>query len=193
MRNGKVKRGGLFTSKMILLLFNAFVCFTAVIGVTFALFVSEKDGNVGVNVSSGTVRVDIVDENRVSLIGKPFIFNTPTGSALFEPGACFYTQGFKIKNTGSVPIKFKVYVSNDDDFDMQEFSTAFEVYLTTNPKDLTSAEKVDFYTGELTATAYSETLFLVVKMKETASNYYKGSTFSGVGITVFAVQGNIEL
>ena len=78
---------------------------------------------------------------------------------LFEPGATFYTQGFKIKNTGDVPVNFSLSVSKDDKINMEEFDKAFELWIVKEGDDLSGAEKITNFKvnglakGESSATA----------------------------------------
>jgi hypothetical protein len=53
--------------------------------------------------------------------------------------------------------------------------------------------KMQEFTGKLDPTKESEAYYLMVSMKETAGNEYQNRTFSGIGITVCAVQGNVSL
>ena len=39
----------------------------------------------------------------------------------------------------------------------------------------------------------SETYYLVIRMKETAGNEFQNKTYTGIGITVYAVQGNAPI
>ena len=103
------------------------LCVVCLVGSTLALFTSNKeDGTIGIITTAGTVRVDIVDalDEKISFAGKALPFLTPRGNEelLFEPGATFYTQGFKIKNSGDVPINFHLAVNRSTAEDMQDFN-----------------------------------------------------------------------
>ena len=113
---------------------------------------------------------------------------------LFEPGATFYTQGFKIKNTGSIPVNFSLSVSKDDKIDMAEFNKAFELWIVRDCDDFATAEKLtNFKVEDLAPDASSETYYLFIKMKESAGNEFQGKIYTGIGVTVYAVQGNAPL
>ena len=111
---------------------------------------------------------------------------------LFEPGAVFFTQGFKVKNTGNVPINFSLGVSKDVNIDQEAFDEAFELWISTTP-NIDSAERLDQFKGRLEVGQRSDTYYLFIKMRETAGNKFQGKTYSGIGITVYAVQGNVEI
>ena len=175
------------------------LCLVCLAGATLALFTSNlKDGTIGVITTAGTVKVDIVDatDKDASLVGKALEFLTPVDNEdlLFEPGATFYTQGFKIKNTGDIPINFHLAVGKSTAEDMQDFDEAFEVWIATEINNLATAEKLTDFKGRLEAGAISTpTYYLYIKMKETAGNDFQGRSYTGVGVTVYAVQGNVTV
>ena len=181
-----------------------FLCLVLLVGSTLALFTSDiNDGTIGVNATSGKIDVDIVDEEGNSLKGEVLQFQTTKEQqeVLFEPGATFFTQGFKIKNNGDIRINFLVTVTDDDKLDMKKFYEAFEVWISTT-RDKNGAKLLTEFRGELeegdkgglAAGAVSEkTYYLFVKMKETAGNEFQGYSYEGIGITVHAVQGNVSI
>jgi hypothetical protein len=183
---------------LVILLFLG--CF---VGVTLTLFKSDlldgSDGTIGIITTSGSVEIDIVDLSGKTLQNKALALMTSSGATdsekvLFEPGATFYTQGFKIKNTGDIPVNFSLSVSKDDKIDMKEFHEAFELWILKEGDDFLSSERItDFKVNGLAAGESSATYYLFIKMKETASNEFRGKTYTGIGITVYAVQGNAQL
>lgn len=170
------------------------LCLVSLTGATLALFTSEtEDGKIGINATSGNVKIDIIDatDETVSLVGEVLDFVTPTGDGLvqFEPGAVYYTEGFRIKNNSSIPVNFIVYISEDDTVSA-DFSEAFEVWLTTDPTSREGMQQIQQFEGSLNLGETSDVLYLVFRMKESAGNEFQDRTFTGVGITVCAVQGN---
>ena len=172
------------------------LCLISMVGVTWALFTSGEDGTIGVNVTSGQVKVDIVDEYGNSIVGDVLSFDVDDHHEpiYFEPGATIYTQGFRVKNTGTVSINFRMYISNDENENMQAFEDAFELWVTTDPENLNDAEQIkSFVVEDLDPLDTSEMYYLVIRMKTTATNDFQGKEYSGIGITVYAVQGNVEI
>ena len=173
------------------------LCLACLTGATFALFTSDiNDGTIGVVITSGDIEVDIVDTAGVTLQNRALDFITSSDDKvpLFEPGATFYTQAFQVKNTGNVSVKFRLSVSKDDRIDMTEFNEAFEVWIVrAEDGDYKNAERVTDFVGSLAVGDSSEKYCLVVKMKETMGNGFQGKTYTGIGVTVYAVQGNAEL
>lgn len=193
MGDKKLKSGRKITSIIILIL-TIILCISQIAGLTLALFTNGDDGKIGITTTSGKCRVDIVNANDESLVGDVLRFVTADGrnQILFEPGAKYYTEGFAIKNAGNIPVNIRVYISQDDSFELAEFEDAFEVWITDDPSNDEAAERITSFSGRLEVYEKSETHYLMVKMKETAGNQYQGMSFSGIGVTVYAVQGNVN-
>lgn len=172
------------------------LCLVCLTGATLALFSSDvKDGTIGIIASAGEVRVNIIDDTveENSLVNESLAFRTTheQPKILFEPGATFYTQGFKIKNEGTAPVQFTLSVSEDEKIDMEEFKKAFDVWIVrAKDPDFENADMITKFKGTLKAGDCSETYHLVIRMKETVGNEFQGKTYSGIGVTVYAVQGN---
>ena len=178
------------------------VCLVCLTGATLALFTSnEEDGRIGIITTAGNVAVDIVDAeyNEISLVGNVLQFQTSATNreAKFEPGATFRTQGFQIKNVGSVPVNFRLYISRDEEIDaeftMEEFLSAFDIWISTNPDNHVGAQSLNEFTGTLPVDHVSDTYYLFVRMKDDAGNEFQGRSYEGIGITVYAVQGNVSV
>lgn len=174
------------------------LCFSSIIGSTLALFTNDPErGKIGVNTTSGKVRVDIVDasEEQNSLVGDALRFMTTSQSDTFyiEPGATFYTQGFRVKNMGNVTINYHLYVSDDRFLNMANFDDVFDVYITTDIDNIKNAEKLMSFIDRLEAGETSDTYYLVLRMKENATNDFQNQKYSGIGVTVYAIQGNVEI
>jgi hypothetical protein len=100
-----------------------------VVGLTVALFTSnDDDGKIGINVTSGECKIDIVDLGGKTLVGDVLNFVTPDNreKIYFEPGSTYYTEGFKISNIGKIPVNFRVYVSEDAQANRYSIEEAFE-------------------------------------------------------------------
>ena len=145
----------------------------------------------------GDLRVDIVDTvTGESLVDSTLSFQSADTNVeiLFEPGAAFHTQGFRVKNEGDIPINFRLYVSKDDAVNMEEFNQAFEVWISSSVDGREGSQPITLFTGRLEAkNDQSDTYYLFVKMKDTASNSFQGRSYSGIGVTVYAVQGNVNV
>ena len=190
------------TGALVIAVIVILVCLVSITGATLALFTSdESDGKIGINATSGNIDIDIVDpcDKNTSLVGEVLNFVTwPTGTeeeVLFEPGALFYTEGFRVKNKGNIPINFIIYISdqNKGSEASREFAEGFEVWLTKDPNDRSSMIKLQQFDGSLKGDEYSDIYYLVFRMKESAGNKFQDKTYSGIGVTVCAVQGNAHI
>lgn len=188
------KNSALFMAAIVILL-----CLVALSGATYALFTSNpEDGTIGIVTTTGDVEVDIVrvtPKVETSLVGDVLEFehDSAEDGIYFEPGATIYTEAFQAKNIGDIPINFRMYISNDERMNMDEFERAFEFYITNDPTNPDAAVKMRSFVGRLEVGEYSEKLYLVIKMKEEVSNEFQGHVYSGIGITVYAVQGNVKI
>ena len=192
-----------FKSNKQILIMTALVimlCLACLTGATLALFTSDpNDGTIGIITTAGDVEVDIVDTSDESLVNKTLAFMTTSGavdgdSVMFEPGLIVYTQGFEVKNEGNIPINFRLLISREGDFDREEFDKAFELWLVeaTNP-DFENATKITEFSGRLERNENSTTYHLIIRMKETVGNEFQYKSYSGIGITVYATQGNVDV
>lgn len=188
----KSKKQALLIAALVILL-----CLVCLSGATLALFTSNReDGTIGIVTTSGNIDVDIVDEADQSLRDQTldFVRDGKAVSALFEPGATFRTEGFRVKNTGNISIRYRLHISNDEQMDMEEFGRAFEVWVGTDPNDPSkSVPMTEFSQLLLPGATDQQTYYLFVHMKESAGNEFQGAIYSGIGITVYAVQGNADV
>ena len=190
----KTNRQALIIAALVILL-----CLVSLMGATYALFTeTAENGTIGVVTTAGDIKVDIVNaaDEQDSLVGEVLQFQTSDAQReiLFEPGATFYTQGFKIKNTGDIPINFRLYISEDEKIDMEEFNRAFDVWISTSKTNNADAKKITEFTDRLEVGCSSEaTYYLFIKMKESVGNDFQGKTYTGIGVTVYAVQGNVDV
>ena len=182
------------------------LCVVAITGSTLALFTSGEDGRIGINATAGNLKVDIVDTsptNPESLVGDvlKLVTTSDNDPIYFEPGAVYYTEGFRVMNRGEIPLNFILYISEDDTV-RADFFDAFDVWITTdpvsreNPNDPSSIKNfsdLPKFKGSLAKGECSQVYHLVFHMKEEAGNKVQNQPFSGVGITVLAVQGNVNL
>ena len=196
------KQAFIMTALVILL------CLVCLTGATLALFTSDpNDGTIGIITTSGDVEVDIVDTAGNTLQNKSLAFITASDqainseNALFEPGAAFITQSFRIKNTGDVTINFKLSIGKDDvveiiggkqqPVNLDEFFRTFDIWIVEEGKE--PVKMKEFEVNGLKAKDSSGTYHLLIKMNESVGNEFQGKTYTGIGVTVYAVQGNAEL
>ena len=192
MNTKKATKRALLTSVTALVM-----CVVMLVGTTFAWFTDTA--STGVNkIVSGNLKVDIVDEHNESLVGKTLSFKDVNGKTdiLWEPGATFFTQGFKIANEGNLALKYKVVVSGITGdtgllkvmkFDVVSAmtKTGSEVNFDTTPGQLLPS-------AAGTPSVSDTTYYLRGHMDENAGNEYKNMTLTGISVTVYATQLNSE-
>ena len=163
----KLKEQSFIIPALIILL-----CLVCLVGSTFALFTGDPNkGTIGIITTSGNVKIDIVDtsEEGNTLVGSVLQFQTSADQAdvLFEPGVTFYTQGFRVKNEGSIPVNFHLTVSEVLGNDKAAFNQAFELWITKNHTDPTEAVRLTDFVGHLAPNTIGEDVYyLFVKMKK---------------------------
>ena len=191
MKSNKTVRKALWMSVLSIAL-----CLTMLIGTTFAWFTDTASTAVN-KIQSGTLKVDIQDANGNSLKGKTMSFKNFKGETniLWEPGATFKLDAFKIVNEGNLALKYKVVING-----IEGNSKLLEAIDFFVEKDGATA-KLEGWDGVLlpdgkTAEGFdSKATSLITisgKMRETAGNDYQGKELNGLGITVLATQYTYE-
>ena len=192
MNTKKATKRALLTSVMALVM-----CVVMLVGTTFAWFTDTASTAVN-KIQAGNLDVDIVDkEGTTSLDGKTLSFRDANGKTdiLWEPGATFFTQGFKIANKGNLALKYKVVASGITGdtgllkvmkFDVVSAmtKTGSEVDFAANPGQLPPPTS--------DTPSVSDTYYLRGHMDESAGNEYKNMTLTGISVTVYATQLNSE-
>jgi hypothetical protein len=171
------------------------LCVTLLVGVTLAIFTNDiDDGTIGINTTAGSIQIDILDEADVSLIGEVLYFDKEEGGIkkiFWEPGATYVTEGFKVSNNGTIPVNYQIFINyTEEDSDLVK---VLKFWVTEDPTSLESAVEITSYKGSLDANDQTGPYYLVVQMSADAGNTYQGLELNGVGITVHAVQGNVNV
>ena len=189
--NQKATKRALLTRVMALVM-----CVVMLVGTTFAWFTDTASTAVN-KIVAGNLNVDIVDENNNSLDGGSLSFikagvgTDAEAAILWEPGATFFTQGFKIVNKGNLALKYKVVVSGTtgDAKLLKAIDFAFVTDNTTPDADPVSfANEGSLLKQNDSAPANNGVYYLRGHMKEEAGNEYKNLTLDGISITVYATQ-----
>ena len=188
--NKKATKRALLTSVMALVM-----CVVMLVGTTFAWFTDTASTAVN-KIVAGNLDVDIVDKSGETLDGKTLNFQDVNDNTdiLWEPGATFFTQGFKIVNKGNLALKYKVVVSGKTGDAKLLNAIKFDV-VTEKTKEATEAlaEKGNLLpNGASAPEAENVYYYLRGHMKEEAGNEYKNLTLDGISITVYATQYTYE-
>ena len=195
MANSKQTKRALLTSVLSIAL-----CLSMLIGTTFAWFTDTASTAVN-KIQAGTLDVDIVDADNNTLNGKTLYFRDKgqNTNILWEPGATFNLDTFRIVNKGNLALKYKVVISGIDgsaellnviNFTVKKGDAApvelagWEGVLLPEGATATATDGADVKTTGLIA--------ISGKMDEQAGNQYQGLSIDGLGITVYATQAQYE-
>lgn len=165
------------------------ICLTMLIGTTFAWF-TDSVTSAGNKIVSGNLDVDLVDETGTSLVGDILLFRNANGETdiLWEPGVTFRTQGFRVKNFGSLALKYRMSINGiDGDEELLDVITFSIVKADGTEVDIENFEEVLATTDPM-----SEVYYLQGKMDPSANNDYQDKKLEGVSITVIAAQAMAE-
>ena len=195
MKTNKTSKRALLTSVLSIAL-----CLSMLIGTTFAWFTDTASTAVN-KIQAGTLDVDIVDAAGNTLNGKTLYFRDKDQNTniLWEPGATFNLDTFRIVNKGNLALKYKVVISGIDgsaellnviNFTVKKGDAApvelagWEGVLLPEGATATATDGADVKTTGLIA--------ISGKMDEQAGNQYQGLSIDGLGITVYATQAKYE-
>lgn len=195
MKTNKTSKRALLTSVLSIAL-----CLSMLIGTTFAWFTDTASTAVN-KIQAGTLDVDIVDAAGNTLNGKTLYFRDKgqNTNILWEPGATFNLDTFRIVNKGNLALKYKVVISGIDgsaellnviNFTVKKGDAApvelagWEGVLLPEGATATATDGADVKTTGLIA--------ISGKMDEQAGNQYQGLSIDGLGITVYATQAKYE-
>ena len=174
------------------------MCVTMLVGTTFAWFTDSASTAVN-KIESGTLHVDIVDESGNSLDGKTLSFRDVNKNAdiLWEPGATFNLDSFRIVNTGKLALKYKVIINGvNGNAKLLEAIDFFVKIGDAEKVALADWEGILLPDGEAaTDTMDAGTTSAITisgTMKKEAGNEYQGLSIDGIGITVVATQYTYE-
>ncbi len=173
------------------------VCFSMLIGSTFAWFTDTA--TTGVNsIQAGKLDITLLDKGGNSLEGKTIGFvkengDAITGDILWEPGCSYLLQPVTIKNNGDLWVKYTVVISGytapEGEVDLADVIDVYEG--DTNIGTLASIMTSGKLVAENTLAPGASDKFtgnLKLVMQTTAGNEYQGKSISGVSVTVFATQ-----
>ena len=192
--NQKATKRALLTSVMALVM-----CVVMLVGTTFAWFTDTASTAVN-KIQAGTLNVDIVDKNGNSLDGESLSFKDVNNNTdiLWEPGATFNLDSFKIVNKGNLAFKYKVIINGvNGNAKLLEAIDFFVKIGNAEKVALADWEGILLPEGK-TATTDNEVvgatdlITISGTMKKEAGNEYQGLSIDGIGITVVATQYTYE-
>lgn len=193
MTSSKSTKRALISSALAIIM-----CVAMLIGATFAWFTDTA--STGVNkIQAGTLNVDIVDKNGNSLDGKSLSFKDVNNNTdiLWEPGATFNLDSFKIVNKGNLAFKYKVIISGvNGNAKLLEAIDFFVKIGDAEKVALADWDGILLPDGEAATDTMdagtTSDITISGTMKKEAGNEYQGLSIDGIGITVVATQYTYE-
>ncbi len=164
------------------------MCFTMLVGSTFAWFTDTAKTNVN-TIQSGKLEVDLVDGTGATLVGKTLEFKKAAGgegeAVLWEPGAKYALEDVFVKNLGTLALKYRVVITGINGDAMLNDVIDWTIKIG----DTEVAADTEFH---LKSNETSPKLEIIGKMQETAGNDYQDKTIAGVSIEILATQDTVE-
>ena len=196
MNSHRQTKQALLTSVMALVM-----CVVMLVGTTFAWFTDTATANVN-TIKSGNLDVDMVDETGASLVGRTLSWQKAADGAgqeiLWEPGATYNLNAFRIVNKGSLALKYEITVNGVKGSSKLLEAINFTAKINGREEALNNLTGVLLPKG---ATAndpakevveQTDLITISGTMKTGAGNEYQGLTIDGVSITVVATQYTYE-
>ena len=196
MSNKKATKRALLTSITALAM-----CVVMLVGTTFAWFTDTATANVN-KIQAGNLDVALemqkADGTWENAEGKMLYFRDKNNKTdiLWEPGATFNLDTFRIVNKGNLAIKYEITVNGVTGSNKLLKAIDFTVTKGGTSIDLANLKGVLLPTGKTAAAGeeVGETAAIVISgtMKTSAGNEYKNLTLDGISITVKAMQASYE-
>ena len=180
------------TSKRALLcsVLSIALCLSMLIGTTFAWFTDTASTGVS-KITSGSLHVAIQDKdgNPVETLSWVAKDGRAQDQIYWEPGCTYTLTPFKIVNTGTLALKYKMVITGlDGDSELLKV-IKFSYTMDGTTLDL---DKEGHLTAAGTSTAETKMITVSATMDTTAGNDYQGKTLDGVSIKVYATQDTVE-
>ena len=195
MNNRKQTKRALLTSIMALVM-----CVVMLVGTTFAWFTDTASTSVN-KIEAGKLDVDMVDTTGASLVGKTLSWQKAAGGAnqevLWEPGATYNLNEFRIVNKGSLALKYEITVNGVKGSSKLLEAIDFTATIGNTTVALDSLKGAILPSTATTTTGdevieKTDLITISGTMKTSAGNEYQGLTIDGVSITVVATQYTYE-
>lgn len=170
------------------------LCCAMLAGTTLAWFTDTASTAVN-KIQAGTLDVQLLDEANNSLEGTTLSWQKATGheteQVLWEPGCTYSLQSFKIKNNGTLALKYQVSITGI--VGDTGLMNAIDFSYTVGNGDATALTSLNNFESSLAPNSETGLITITGHMKEDAGNEYKGLSIDGIGITVRATQLGGEL
>ena len=175
-------------SKLLSSVIALVLCVSMLIGATFAWFTDTASTAVN-KIQAGNLDVQLLGADGNSLEGQTLSWQKAAGheneSLLWEPGCTYKLTPFKIKNNGTLALKYQISITGI--VGNAELLNAID-FTVTGVTGATTAAALNGFEGRLAPNSETALITITGKMKTTAGNEYQGKSIDGIGITVRATQ-----
>ena len=183
-------------------LLSLLLCASMLVGSTFAWFTDTASTAVN-SIQAGTLKVELwKGDSNESLGSEPLKWVAADGRAqngiLWEPGATYSLESFRIKNAGNLALKYKVVINglvgSAKLLEAIDFTVTVDGTLVAKDgtSTATTAATLNNFEGKLGAGAVTGKITITGHMKEDAGNEYMNEKIEGISITVVATQDTVE-
>ena len=170
------------------------VCVSMLIGSTFAWFTDSASTNVNV-IKAGNLKVELIKGDTDEALSESLKWVKASGhedeAVLWEPGATYELESFRIRNGGNLAIKYKIAITGLTGsaklLEAIDFTVTVEGDETVN-----TITALDGYEGKLSADSNTGKITISGHMREDAGNEYMDKEISGISIAVYATQATEE-
>ena len=171
--------------------FTMLMCITMLIGTTFAWFTDTASTSVN-QIKSGTLNVELwqaTSDAKLDSSALKWVKATDGADqeVLWEPGATYDLESFRIKNNGSLALKYQVQISGI----VGDAELLDVIDFTVKIGDGTATTLAN-WDGKLAAEEVTGAITITGTMRTTAGNEYQDKTIDGISITVVATQDTVE-
>ena len=177
---------------LVVSVFTMLMCITMLIGTTFAWFTDTASTSVN-QIKSGTLDVELWQATSDAKLGNDALKwvkdedASESEEVLWEPGATYDLESFRIKNNGSLALKYQVQISGI----VGDAELLDVIDFTVKIGDGTATTLAN-WDGKLAAEEVTGAITIAGTMKTTAGNEYQDKTIDGISITVVATQDTVE-
>lgn len=183
-------------------IFSMVLCMAMLMGTTFAWFTDTASTAVNI-VKSGDLKLEIVKDDGTTKIGSESKLGWDNDDVNWQPKAEYKTEGFKIKNTGKLALKYKLMVNLEGVSKDLRDSIDFYILDKENRKigkivegnliaDSETSSDAATHDAEEKAESISDVYYIGGKMHSDAKDACQGQKLEGIKITVIATQDDVE-
>lgn len=183
---------------------SLFMCLAMFVGTTFAWFTDTASTNVN-KIEAGTLQVELQMKNPansdewISAENQSLKFRDANGNdeVLWEPGASFNLDSFRIANKGNLALKYKIIINGISEqlLEAIKFTVSVEgsdLITKDGTSTVSTISDLNGFEGTLAADATTGSITIKGVMPQSTLNNYQGLTVNNISISITATQDTVE-